>query len=780
MTIPAIPLGELEAQAPFLRRLARALVRDEDAAADLVQETWVAALRKGPREGEETRGWLARLLRNRARSGRRGAARRTERERAAGALRAGGGSGGDTQVAERVLAAVLALDEPSRAVILRRYYEDLSPSAIAARTHTPVKTVEARLARARAELRRRLDGDFGGRASWGAALIALSGLERPARLTSGALLLAAAGVCGVVAVGWRLRSVEVDGPAAAPAALVEAVAPPADHAVGLAEPARTPERAPERARAQAAAPEEPPEYPVDADRLERLVALIQGSVEGLSLIAPWVAVVPADGERPIRPLVAHACRPDGTFALEVPLEGFISGASDAYLVAVAQQRMPAWTRIRAVAGTTLELTLELLDAGAVAKGLVAEPSSAPVVHARVRFWRERGYESFAVGPYRLCADEGFPLATRDVVADAQGRFETFGFTPGRHRAAVLAPEMEGLTTMQLIDLDGGERVDLPHWTLALAPSLAVVEVQVVGPEGPLDAVSAAPVLKEPVLTGPRRRLTASLSALGYTGAEFLSTGEWTPLSPDGRLRIAYEPGSAPAIVFRRAGYQEATVVLGPARPGAEERLDVRLEPGGEPGVFVLKLEVPGELPSAFDVSFTPQAKGIDLALPLRRTVPVAGRLLQVTDVPPGEYKVELKAVGKSDVLPASTSLVLAPGEEQIASLRLVRGGALRLVAGEVPASPEGLELVLEPEGRVGFSGANGRGAAWGRTLDAERRLVCTPVDARPLAPGEVAELAPRVPAGAWRARLLSGDRLLWKGTLRIESGGVHDVPIPAR
>jgi len=128
-------------------------------------------------------------------------------------------------------------------------------------------------------------------------------------------------------------------------------------------------------------------------------------------------------------------------------------------------------------------------------------------------------------------------------------------------------------------------------------------------------------------------------------------------------------------------------------------------------------------------------------------------------------------VGRSDVLPASTSLVLAPGEERIASLRLVRGGAVRLVAGEVPASPEGLELVLEHEGRA---------AAWGRMPEAERRLVCTPLDVRPLAPGEVAELAPRVPAGAWRARLLAGERLLWKGTLRIESGGVHDVPIPTR
>ena len=59
------------------------------------------------------------------------------------------------------------------------------------------------------------------------------------------------------------------------------------------------------------------------------------------------------------------------------------------------------------------------------------------------------------------------------------------------------------------------------------------------------------------------------------------------------------------------------------------------------------------------------------------------------------------------------------------------------------------------------------------------RTVCKPADPRPLAPGEAVELTPRVSAGPWKARLQRDGKVLWKGPLKIESGGVCDVPIPA-
>ncbi|MEM7307323.1 MAG: RNA polymerase sigma factor [Planctomycetota bacterium] len=208
MTTP-ISLDELQSQAPFLRRLARALVGDGADADDLVQETWVAALEHHPRPADTVRGWLERLARNRARSQRRGAARRTRREGIAAAARSAaarppGSPGAGAEVAERVLAAVLALDEPYRSTVLERYYQDLAPTEIAAQNGVPVDTVHTRLRRARRELRQRLDRDFGTREAWGGALLLAAGIERPARWGAVPSVALAAGLAALLGGGSLL------------------------------------------------------------------------------------------------------------------------------------------------------------------------------------------------------------------------------------------------------------------------------------------------------------------------------------------------------------------------------------------------------------------------------------------------------------------------------------------------------------------------------------------------------------------------------------------------
>src|SRR5262245_37775346 len=71
---------ELQRHARWIRRLAGALLRDEAAADDLVQEAYLAALTRPPAEGR-LRPWLREVARNFARMRQRGDARRAQRER---------------------------------------------------------------------------------------------------------------------------------------------------------------------------------------------------------------------------------------------------------------------------------------------------------------------------------------------------------------------------------------------------------------------------------------------------------------------------------------------------------------------------------------------------------------------------------------------------------------------------------------------------------------------------------------------------------------------------
>src|SRR5262245_62333150 len=78
---PPEGLQRLLDEAPFVRLLARALLADE--ADDVVQQTWLCAMRHGGGGVAEPRSWLARIARNVARNLRRGDRRRQRHENAA-------------------------------------------------------------------------------------------------------------------------------------------------------------------------------------------------------------------------------------------------------------------------------------------------------------------------------------------------------------------------------------------------------------------------------------------------------------------------------------------------------------------------------------------------------------------------------------------------------------------------------------------------------------------------------------------------------------------------
>lgn len=163
--------------AAALRALARALVREPADADDVVQETWVAYLQAPPSRLDSLGGWLSTVLRRRASNRRRESGRRTLHEQAARRP-----EGFDPRPIEQqeqtlhaVVAAVSALDDQLKQVVMLRYFEGLAPGQVAERLGVAPNVVYDRLHRAHAKLRTRLEGEFGSARALAIALAAFSG-----------------------------------------------------------------------------------------------------------------------------------------------------------------------------------------------------------------------------------------------------------------------------------------------------------------------------------------------------------------------------------------------------------------------------------------------------------------------------------------------------------------------------------------------------------------------------------------------------------------------------
>jgi RNA polymerase sigma-70 factor (ECF subfamily) len=200
--------------ADFLRALARSLLRDAHEAEDVVQEAYLAALRRGPRALREPRAWLAGAVRNLARMRRRGEGRRRARERIAAKPEAAATDAADAvarlEIQRTVVDAVLGLDEAYRTVLVLRFFHGLGVNEIAARHGVPPATVRTRQQRALEQLRGRLDRAHGGdRRAWALALVPLL-----ARRSLAVPLVAAAAIVAVVGAGalFALRGTDETAP----------------------------------------------------------------------------------------------------------------------------------------------------------------------------------------------------------------------------------------------------------------------------------------------------------------------------------------------------------------------------------------------------------------------------------------------------------------------------------------------------------------------------------------------------------------------------------------
>lgn len=225
---------ELLAQSDWVVGLARRLVRDRQSAEDLAQETWVAALERGPRAegGRGLRAWLARVLRTRAARLGRDEGLRREHERAATEFETAPSASDpiERMRLQRDLAeAVLALPDPYREAVVLRHLEGVRPKEIARRQGVSDEVARQRIARGLAKLRVELDRTWGvdRESSWsamvvlagsgggglGAAAVTLGGTIVTSKLLVGvaASVLAAA---GWIAWNWDGAAARVEIPRA--------------------------------------------------------------------------------------------------------------------------------------------------------------------------------------------------------------------------------------------------------------------------------------------------------------------------------------------------------------------------------------------------------------------------------------------------------------------------------------------------------------------------------------------------------------------------------------
>jgi len=316
MTAPDAPHApeELLAHRQWLVALARRLVHDDATAQDLVQDTWVTALETPPRESGSLRSWLGRVLRNRVLQRARSEGRRAARE--ADSRRTDPMPAPDEVVARsetqrRVLAAVLALEEPYRGVVLLRYYEERSAREIAKHLGLPLETIRTRLKRGVQQLRGALDREYGERRKWHAALLPLFGMPvsppsgtaptavaaRP--LSRGLRRLAPIGVAGVCAVltVMALRASVTPSPESknepdSRPLLKEAIAPSTEEAAD-----RERRRSRRQARRAQEAAEAPPVDPRSLSAIHIVVRCVQDASPVPGLILDWEGRRPEEDER---------------------------------------------------------------------------------------------------------------------------------------------------------------------------------------------------------------------------------------------------------------------------------------------------------------------------------------------------------------------------------------------------------------------------------------------------------------------------------------------------
>lgn len=559
---------ELLALAPWMRSLALALVGGERAE-DLLQETWLAAARRG--EGlRDPRAWLAKVMRNAARMGARGEARRRSREERAArneALPSAAELAAEAELQELAVRIVLELEEPYRETLLLRFYRGLEPSEIARRTGLPASTVRNRLQRGLAEVRARLDQRHDGRReSWALAIVmphtGASSLPIAAALAAGVLMNAKWIVAGAVAAGAAailfFREPGTDRSAPSTAGLNDdrselALEIPPEQPASIATHAREPLVAPARsARTESLA----------SERWDGRV--VDSSGAPLPLARVWVVDVPHIGDE--HTAVGPSVETDAEGRFRLPSEH--RRGLDLY--AEHPGFRPAWSE--GPAGEEPPQPIEIvLSPAAVLEGVVFDrDSGAPLGGTRLTFgdsgWRDG--------------------ALRAIVADAAGRFRFEAAAPDE--PIFLAAAAPGRISQVV-------QVDPPHGPLRRAEIALAPGSQLAGRV--LDVETGAPV------SGADVRVNFELAGesgdegefelAGFTGdpvlVEIVRAGYATT-----SRRMTPDPGKIAVFPLVAGCILEGRILGHDRRPAAGARVVAVHDPGGArlPAGFSARCPVP--------------------------------------------------------------------------------------------------------------------------------------------------------------------------------------------
>ena len=646
---PRASAEELLGHAGFLRRLAAGLVKDPEAAADLVQETYRAALEHPPRDTGSLRGWLATVARNLARNAKRGDRRREAREHDRARVEAQAPeelAEERIEVQRQLFAEVLALKPEARTVLYLRYYEGLTPTAIAARLGLPLKTVKTRHTRALAALRERLDAR-GRREEWMAALLPLAiprGAGLPGGASAGTAVLGGLVVKKVVAASvvllgvWFAWSVvREDGER------THAVATPETLPLTQLEPAATLAPPPLldlspldsegiRSERRPGAPERP------ADQTRGTLEVVLRWPEGAPAADVGLLARCDNDPAPREERFRVRTNPEGRARFEDLFAGPV------VLDLFRGQRF----RTEVAAGETRTVELTVADAFTVA-GTVVDPRGEPVAGAEI--WGQGRHRSW-------------PNAERLARTDSTGRFHVRGFAGNGVLGARAAGHLPSVT-LEVRSMPVDERGHKTA-TLELGEAGGRVSGHVLDPDG-------RPVAGASVHAGPRGGGMVQL--------------------PDGRW--ALEPGPAPA----RTDAQGAFLLHGDVSAGTHEVTVVaRGYPAWQGEVVVVdgtttSLDVRLEHPASI------AGRVVDAG-----GRPVAGaRVLAAKESPGGHYFHRFPpSEARSDEDGRFTVTWLAPGERELnASVpdRPQLGKARGVVACEA-GTTSACELVLDPGRRI--------------------------------------------------------------------------------